>query len=109
MKRYILIIVSALALAVASDAFAQRDVYVNQYTRKNGTYVGGHYRSAPNNTTLDNYGTKGNSNPYTGKQGTRDPGPLIGPISPRDMTEALSAPMIVSIDGGNDPCRSFCF
>lgn len=31
----------------------------------------GHTRTTPNSTTSDNYGTKGNYNPYTGKQGTK--------------------------------------
>ncbi len=48
-------------------------VYVNGYTRKDGTYVQGHYRSSPNHTRMDNYSTKGNFNPYTGKAGTVNP------------------------------------
>lgn len=31
----------------------------------------GHYRSSPNSTKSDNYSTKGNYNPYTGKPGTK--------------------------------------
>lgn len=40
------------------------------YTKK-GTYVKSHYRSSKNSTKLDNYSTKGNTNPYTGKKGTK--------------------------------------
>jgi hypothetical protein len=47
--------------------------YVSPYTRSNGTYVGGHYQTNPNGTQLDNYGTRGNLNPYTGTYGTRMP------------------------------------
>lgn len=47
------------------------DTYVNGYTRSNGTYVQGHYRSAPDNTRDNNYGTYGNSNPYTGTAGAQ--------------------------------------
>lgn len=47
------------------------DTYVNPYTRSNGTYVPGHHRTDPNNTTRDNYSTYPNYNPYTGSQGTR--------------------------------------
>lgn len=65
-------IVSALLIALfAGSAFAQ--VYVSPYVTKEGTYVEGHYRSAPNNTERDNYSTKGNVNPYTGQEGTRTP------------------------------------
>jgi hypothetical protein len=49
-------------------AFAQ--VYVDGYTRRDGTYVQGHYRSSPNHTVQDNYSHRGNTNPYTGQTGT---------------------------------------
>ena len=41
------------------------------YTTQSGTTVQPHYQTAPNNTQLDNYGTRGNVNPYTGAVGTR--------------------------------------
>lgn len=47
-------------------------VHVNGYTKKDGTYVAPHYRSAPNGTKADNWSTKGNVNPYTGKEGTKN-------------------------------------
>jgi uncharacterized protein YgiM (DUF1202 family) len=55
-------------------ADAQRTVRVRGHYRKDGTYVPPHYRTAPNGTTLDNWSTRGNVNPYTGEVGTRDPG-----------------------------------
>lgn len=55
----------------ASSLFA--DTYVNGYYKKDGTYVAPHYRSSPNSSTYDNWSTKGNTNPYTGKKGTKDP------------------------------------
>jgi len=48
------------------------DVYVRGYTKKDGTYVQPHYRTSPNSTKSDNYSTKGNYNPYTGKEGTKN-------------------------------------
>jgi len=62
---------SLLALAVAAPAIAQ--VHVDGYSRRDGTYVEPHYRSAPNSSTYDNYSTKGNTNPYTGQAGRSDP------------------------------------
>lgn len=55
---------------VSAVSFA--DEWVNGYYKSNGTYVQGHYRTKKNRTTLDNYSTKGNYNPYTGKRGTRN-------------------------------------
>jgi hypothetical protein len=45
--------------------------YVRSYTRKNGTAVSGHYQTNPNQTRNDNYSTRGNINPHTGKLGTK--------------------------------------
>lgn len=59
-------------LAVSQGVFAQ-GTYVQPYIRSDGTYVDGHYRSRPNGSTVDNYSTLGNVNPYTGKEGTRPP------------------------------------
>lgn len=50
-----------------------KSVYVHGYYRKNGTYVHGYHRTKANHTKLDNYSTKGNVNPWTGKPGTVDP------------------------------------
>ncbi|KAB8333605.1 hypothetical protein SD80_012480 [Scytonema tolypothrichoides VB-61278] len=45
----------ALFLAAPLSAFA-RDVHVDGYYRKDGTYVRPHVRSAPDGTTSNNYG-----------------------------------------------------
>ena len=62
----------AVLVAAAIPAFSA-DVYVQGYTRKDGTYVAPYYRTSPDGTTLNNYSTKGNVNPYTGQLGTKDP------------------------------------
>jgi hypothetical protein len=45
--------------------------YVAPHMNQSGSYVGGHQQTNPNNTQLDNYGTRGNINPYTGAVGPR--------------------------------------
>ena len=50
-----------------------KGTHVKGYTKKDGTYVAPHHRSSPNHTKTDNYSSKGSTNPYTGKEGTRDP------------------------------------
>jgi hypothetical protein len=42
---------------------------VKGYTKKNGTYVMPSYRTSPNKIKFDNFSTKGNYNPYSGKKG----------------------------------------
>lgn len=46
---------------------------VRGHTTKDGKYVAPHQATNPNGTTRDNYGTRGNVNPYTGSAGTRSP------------------------------------
>lgn len=64
----ILGVVSMLALGLVSSAFAGT-VKVKGYTKKNGTYIAPSYRTSPNKNKSDNYSTKGNYNPYSGKIG----------------------------------------
>lgn len=68
-KRYIALI----ALAIGSAASAQAYHSVKGYTRSDGTYVAPHYQTNPNSTSSDNWSTRGNTNPFTGKAGTVDP------------------------------------
>lgn len=66
------LIIAAVMLAVAAPALAD-SVRVKGHIRKDGVYVPPHTRSAPNSTKLDNWSTKPNVNPTTGKAGTVDP------------------------------------
>ncbi|VTU20097.1 hypothetical protein SRS16CHR_02574 [Variovorax sp. SRS16] len=44
---------------------------IHGYTKSNGTYVAPARATNPNSTKSDNYSTRGNVNPYTGKAGTK--------------------------------------
>ncbi len=57
---------------LCSTSFAKH-TNVKGYYRSNGTYVQPHHRNGPNHTQYDNFSTKGNVNPYTGKEGTKYP------------------------------------
>jgi hypothetical protein len=48
-------------------------VHVHGYSKRSGTYVMPHYRTNPNHSRYDNWSTKGNVNPYTGKKGYKAP------------------------------------
>lgn len=61
----------AVAVVLTFQAPAYADTWVNGYCKSNGKCVKGYWRSDPNSTTSDNYSTKGNVNPYTGKKGTK--------------------------------------
>ena len=50
---------------------ALADNYVRGYVKQDGTYVQPHYQSEPNQYRRDNYSAQGNSNPYTGQQGSQ--------------------------------------
>ncbi len=62
---------SLIIMLVSFFATAQGYTYVSGYTRSNGTYVEGYYRTLPNSTLNDNWSTIGNVNPFTGVYGTR--------------------------------------
>jgi len=65
-----LLIIFAFFLSSACYAKA---VKVKGGFTKSGTYKNPHYRTSPNKIKIDNWLTKGNINPFTGKKGTVDP------------------------------------
>lgn len=75
MKTKILIIASfllifAFAVSVKAEAVTRVRGYFKPST---GTYVPPHYKTSPDSSKFNNYSTKGNINPYTGKKGTVNP------------------------------------
>lgn len=46
---------------------------VRGYTRRDGTYVAPSHATNPNGSRADNWSTRGNVNPFTGRPGTRSP------------------------------------
>jgi len=73
MIKFFQVCLIAGVVGLPSHVFAG-DTYVNGYYRSDGTYVQPHYRSSPNNTKIDNWSQRGNTNPYTGRSGTQDCG-----------------------------------
>jgi hypothetical protein len=73
MKKVSLFIAISLAIIFLISTVFAGDVWVNGYYRRDGTYVPGYHRSAPDGNPWNNYSTKGNINPYTGKPGYVDP------------------------------------
>jgi len=85
MKKALLIALAALMLAVPGQARSHRSyrshssssgiVHVHGYWRHNHnggmTYVHAYDRTRANGTERDNWSTKGNRNPETGKWGTK--------------------------------------
>lgn len=70
-KIVLLILVVCFTFGIVSAE--ARNVRTSGYMRKNGTYVAPSYKTSPNKSKFDNYSTKGNSNPYSGRRGTVDP------------------------------------
>ena len=81
MKRvFAILVVVAFLLTGFSICFA--DVWVDGYYRSDGTYVKGHWRSDPDGDPSNNWSTKGNENPYTGKKGYKNPYRSSDPYNP---------------------------
>ncbi|MCS3416144.1 hypothetical protein M2399_002023 [Pseudomonas sp. BIGb0450] len=91
MKKIIVLSVLAVAVAFSSSSVFARgssfgghssshsgyssssrsDHTIRAYTKSNGTHVGSSHATNPDATRNNNYSTKGNVNPYTGKLGTK--------------------------------------
>ena len=72
-KTYLSVAIAISLLLGPITQIASAQVHVNGYTRRDGTYVAPHWRSAPDSTPMNNYSTQGNYNPYTGQAGTVNP------------------------------------
>lgn len=71
-KIHILIVTVLSFVLVYSLAEARgggSHVRVKSYTARSGKYVSPHYRTSGDNSKSNNWSTKGNVNPYTGKKG----------------------------------------
>lgn len=67
------IIALAAVAAFSTPLAAQGSHSVRGYVKKDGTYVAPHMQTNSNSTRVDNWSSKPNVNPYTGKVGTVDP------------------------------------
>ena len=67
-KGALLILALACVSALAAGSHSRKG-----YFKKDGTYVAPSHATNPNGTKRDNYSSKGNVNPYTGKEGSKDP------------------------------------
>lgn len=75
MKKFLLSLsLFAIVLSVVFFGYpkeADAATRVRGYWRNNGTYVQPHYRSDPDGYRWNNWSSRGNSNPYTGRRGHR--------------------------------------
>lgn len=63
--------IALLSMSVADAAGSHR---VRAHTTRSGTYVPSHRATNRDATDRNNWSTKPNTNPYTGRAGTRSPG-----------------------------------
>lgn len=74
MKKFLLVTVlfgGILSFSLSAEASTVR--VKGYYKPSTGTYVAPHYKTSPNRSKFDNYSSKYNYNPYTGKSGKVDP------------------------------------
>lgn len=65
---------AALTFAAASSHHSSSSTtHVKAYSKKDGKTVAAHDRTSPDHTKRNNWSTKGNTNPETGKKGTKNP------------------------------------
>ncbi len=85
----ILIVFSFATVAITSSP-AYADVWVNGYTKKDGTRVEGYYRSDPDGIVNNNWSVEGNTNPYTGVEGTKKRQDTSSTYTPTTQSSSLS-------------------
>ncbi len=71
MKTIVASLVLVIVLCLSTEGKATR--VKGFIKRSSGTYVMPYHRTKANTTKIDNWSTKGNVNPYTGKNGTKEP------------------------------------
>lgn len=74
MKKTLLMLVLLIGVLSFSASAEARTTRVRGYYKPStGHYVAPHYKTTPNRSKFDNFSTKGNYNPYTGKKGSVNP------------------------------------
>lgn len=68
-----IVAISLLSVLFLISAEASASQHVRGHMKQNGTYVAPHNRTSANHTQRDNWSSKGNANPYTGKSGRKNP------------------------------------
>lgn len=68
----ILFAILAVCLLGSMGSFAYGKS-VRGYHKRSGTYVNSYHRTSKDRTQRNNWSSKGNANPYTGKKGTKRP------------------------------------
>ena len=64
-------LVALLAACLTCSVSVGKPTVTKAYVKRNGTYVAPHYKTTPDKTKNNNYSTRGNANPMTGKEGTK--------------------------------------
>lgn len=72
-KSIILLALIAILLIQSTTAIAKGSHARKGYTKKNGTYVAPSRATNPDKTKSNNYSSKGNTNPSSGKKGKKNP------------------------------------
>ena len=75
MRKFVTIFIGVLLIAgsfaISTEA---KTIKIKSYYKPSiGKYINSYYKTSPNKTKLDNWSTKGNSNPFTGKKGYAKP------------------------------------
>lgn len=68
-----LLLCGVVFAAIFAGPAAAESTRVRTYMKADGTLVTTHRRTTPDSTVNNNWSTKPNVNPYTGKVGTKEP------------------------------------
>lgn len=64
-------LIALVAVSLACSVAIGKTTLTRGYIKKSGTYVAPHFKTTPDKTKNNNYSTRGNANPMTGKEGVK--------------------------------------
>jgi hypothetical protein len=67
------VLIISLSMPSSAKSSSGGSHNVKGHVKKDGTYVAPHSATNPNQTQRDNWSSKPQVNPYTGKEGTKEP------------------------------------
>ncbi len=72
MKKIIFCLALLISVLAVHSVEAKTIKVKSYYKPSTGKFIDSHYKTSPNKIKIDNYSSKGNYNPFTGKKGYKN-------------------------------------
>jgi len=114
----ILFVIMMFFVSLGTPTSVHADCWVNGYTKSNGTYVNGYYRTCADGNPYNNYSYPGNYNPHTGQTASGNPdtylnnyygtsGGSSSSFNSPSYPSTPSCPLMSSYDSLSSSCKCY--